>query len=31
MLSLPENWDYTLAGLSAINRESKDAIRLCCQ
>ena len=27
MLSLPENWDYTLAGLSAINRESKDAIR----
>ena len=27
MLSLPENGDYTLAGLSAINRESKDAIR----
>ena len=27
MLSLPENWDYTLAGLSNINRESKDAIR----
>ena len=27
MLSLPENWDYTLAGLSAINHESKDAIR----
>lgn len=27
MLSLPENWDYTLTGLSAINRESKDAIR----
>ena len=27
MLSLPENWDYTLAGLSAINPESKDAIR----
>lgn len=27
MLSLPENWDYTLSGLSAINRESKDAIR----
>lgn len=27
MLSLPEKWDYTLAGLSAINRESKDAIR----
>ena len=27
MLSLPENWDYTLAGLSCINRESIDAIR----
>ena len=27
MLSLPENWDYTLAGLSYINRESIDAIR----
>lgn len=27
MLSLPENWDYTLAGLSHINRESIDAIR----
>lgn len=27
MLSLPENWDYTLAGLSAINKESIDAIR----
>ncbi|MGN0131242.1 MAG: DUF6017 domain-containing protein [Lachnospiraceae bacterium] len=27
MLSLPEDWDYTLAGLSSINRESKDAIR----
>ena len=27
MLSLPENWDYTLTGLSIINRESKDAIR----
>jgi hypothetical protein len=27
MLSLPENWDYTLAGLSRINRESVDAIR----
>ena len=27
MLSLPENWDYTLSGLSHINRESKDAIR----
>ena len=27
MLSLPEDWDYTLAGLSRINRESVDAIR----
>ena len=27
MLSLPEDWDYTLAGLSLINRESIDAIR----
>lgn len=27
MLSLPEDWDYTLTGLSIINRESKDAIR----
>lgn len=27
MLSLPEDWDYTLSGLSCINRESKDAIR----
>ena len=27
MLSLPEDWDYTLTGLSQINRESKDAIR----
>ena len=27
MLSLPEDWAYTLAGLSYINRESKDAIR----
>ena len=25
MLSLPEDWDYTLAGLSHINRESIDA------
>lgn len=27
MLSLPEDWDFTLAGLSRINRESIDAIR----
>ena len=27
MLSLPETWDYTLQGLSVINREKIDAIR----
>ena len=27
MLSLPEDWDYTLAGLAHINREKIDAIR----
>ncbi|MDR1067082.1 MAG: helix-turn-helix domain-containing protein, partial [Clostridiales bacterium] len=27
MLSLPEEWDYTLVGLSHINRERIDAIR----
>lgn len=27
MLSLPEDWDYTLAGLARINAEGKDAIR----
>ena len=27
MLSLPEEWDYTLKGLSRINREGIDAIR----
>ena len=27
MLSLPEDWDYTLKGLSSINKESIDAIR----
>ena len=27
MLSLPEDWDYTLAVLSHINRESIDSIR----
>lgn len=27
MLSLPENWDYSLRGLAAINREGIDAIR----
>ena len=27
MLSLPEDWDYTLVGLARINAEGKDAIR----
>ena len=27
MLSLPENWDYTLKGLAHINMEKIDAIR----
>ena len=27
MLSLPEDWDYTLAGLAKINKEKIDAIR----
>jgi hypothetical protein len=31
MLSLPENWDYTLKGLSVINRENIDAIRTAVQ
>ena len=30
MLSLPETWDYTLAGLSHINREKIDAIADPC-
>lgn len=27
MLSLPEDWDYTLLGLTKLNKEGKDAIR----
>lgn len=27
MLSLPEDWDYTVAGLASINKESKPAIQ----
>ena len=27
MLSLPDDWDYTLRGLAAINKESLDAVR----
>lgn len=28
MLSLPEDWDYSLAGLCSISKESRDGIRL---
>lgn len=31
ILSLPENWDYTIAGLAAINKEGKDAVRVAVQ
>lgn len=31
MLSLPEDWDFTLKGLSLINREQIDAIRVAVQ
>ena len=31
ILSLPTNWDYTLMGLSHINRENVDAIRTAIQ
>ncbi len=31
MLSLPEDWDYTLAGLAKINAEGRDAIRAAVQ
>ncbi|MBR2047107.1 MAG: hypothetical protein IJ960_00775 [Oscillospiraceae bacterium] len=31
MLSLPDNWDYTLAGLAHISVEGKDAIRAAIQ
>jgi hypothetical protein len=31
MLSLPEDWDYTLSGLARINAEGKDAIRAAVQ
>lgn len=31
ILSLPEGWDYTIAGLAAINREGKDAVRAAVQ
>ena len=27
MLSLPEDWDYTLSGLAHINKEGVDAVR----
>ena len=31
MLSLPDEWDFTLSGLARINKESKDAIRTAVQ
>ena len=31
MLSLPKDWDYTLAGLAKINAEGRDAIRAAVQ
>ena len=31
MVSMPEDWDYTLAGLAKINAEGRDAIRAAVQ
>ena len=31
ILSLPEGWDYTIAGLANINKEGKDAVRAAVQ
>ena len=31
ILSLPEGWDYTIAGLAKINKEGKDAVRAAVQ
>lgn len=31
ILSLPEDWDYTIAGLAKINKEGKDAVRAAIQ
>lgn len=31
ILSLPDDWDYTLSGLAALNREGVDAIRTAIQ
>ena len=31
MLSLPPEWDYSVMGLTKINREGKDAIVACSQ
>jgi hypothetical protein len=30
MLSLPEDWDYTMEGLSAINKDGVDSVRTAC-
>lgn len=29
ILSLPEDWDYTIPGLAALSRDGKDAVRSC--
>ena len=31
ILSLPDGWDYTIAGLAQINKEGKDAVRVAVQ
>ena len=31
ILSLPDGWDYTIAGLAKINKEGKDAVRAAVQ
>lgn len=31
ILSLPDDWDYTIAGLAKINKEGKDAVRAAVQ
>lgn len=31
ILSLPEDWDYSIAGLAKINKEGKDAVRAAVQ
>lgn len=31
ILSLPEDWDYTIPGLAALSRDGKDAVRSCLE